>query len=86
MQHSFKCIIFYPTLVVPTILEVRGRLISCEKNTTFPVVAKIINALCPLNLTRQTFKSSFYTGFYSFWQKTSVVVVIIDGPMHFYLG
>jgi len=56
------------------------------KNTTFPVVAKIINALCPLNLTRQTFKSSFYTGFYSFWQKTSVVVVIIDGPMHFYLG
>ena len=78
MQPRFKCIIFYPTLVVPTILETRGRLGSCEKKT-LSISISIINTLCTLNLTRQSLTLIFD-------EETSVVVVIIDGPMHFYLG
>jgi len=69
MQPSFQIILFHQTLVI---LDGRGRLISCEKNTTF--VAKNINTLYTINI------QSIWTCLFS------VVVVFLDGPMHFYLS
>ncbi len=92
MQPSFKNILFHQTLVIPTILEGRGRLISCEKKYNHPCRCQNYQYSIYHQFDTSNFQEFFLHCFLLiFDEKTenvlfSVVVVFLDAPMHFYLG